>query len=95
MKQLNIIAQRILALIGGATAAMWIVALAKCVLIPLQDWQSRYSVIPMETLRWVETSGAIIGWVWILIMLIAPALLNVLPRAPSPIVSKEENPVTV
>jgi hypothetical protein len=87
--------QRILALICGATGAMWIVALAKWVLIPLQKWPTGYPVAPSETSRWVETSGAMIGWVWILIMLIAPALLNLLPQSPSPIVSKEEDSVTV
>lgn len=86
--------QRILALIGGATGAMWIVALAKWVLIPLQKWPTGYPVAPSEATRWVETGGAMIGWAWILIMLIAPALLNLLPQAPSPIVSKEEDSVT-
>jgi hypothetical protein len=85
--------QRILALIGGATGAMWIVALAKWVLIPLQKWPTGYPVAPSEASRWVETSSAMIGWVWILIMMIAPVLLNLLPQAPSPIVSKEEDPV--
>ncbi len=86
--------QRILALICGATGAMWIVAFAKWVLVPLQKWPTGYPVAPSEATRWVETSGAMIGWVCILIMLTAPALLNLLPQAPSPIVSKEEDPVT-
>jgi len=86
--------QRILALIGGATGAMWMVALAKWALIPLQKWPTGYPVAPSEATRWVETGGAMIGWVWILIMLVAPALLNLLPQAPSPILSKEEDPVS-
>jgi hypothetical protein len=86
--------QRILALLGGATAAMWFVALAKWMLIPLQEWPTGYPVAPSEATRWVETGSAMINWVFILIMLIAPALLNLLPQAPNPILSKEEDPVS-
>jgi hypothetical protein len=86
--------QRILALIGGATGAMWIVALAKWVLIPLQKWPAGYPVSPSEVTRWVETDSAMTGWVCILLMLLAPALLSLLPRAPDPILSLEGDPVT-
>jgi hypothetical protein len=87
--------QRILALIGGATGAMWIVALAKWVLIPLQEWPTGYPVAPSEATRWVETSGALIGWAFYLIIFLAPALLNLLPQTSSSTVSSEEDPVTV
>lgn len=86
--------QRILALIGGATVAMWTVALAKWVLIPLQAWPTGYPVSPSEATRWVETSVALIGWVFILIILIAPAALNWLPWTPSPVVAREEEAIT-
>jgi len=76
--------QRILALIGGATGAMWIVAIAQWVLIPLQNWQSRYYLISMEDLRWVELGNTIIGWIGILVAMMAPALLNILPSSPTP-----------
>jgi lysylphosphatidylglycerol synthetase-like protein (DUF2156 family) len=85
--------QRILALICGATGAMWIVALAKWVLIPLQKWPTGYPVSPSEAIRWVEVGSAMIGWVWILIMLLAPALLSLLPQSPDPIDSSERGPV--
>ena len=84
--------QRILALICGATGAMWIVALAKWVLIPLQKWPTGYPVAPSEASRWVETSSAMIGWVEILIMLVAPALLNLLPLSPAPNVQEDIAP---
>ena len=87
--------QRILALIGGASAAMWVVALAKWVLIPLQEWPSGYPIAPSEASRWVETGSALIGWVCILMILIAPALLNLLPGPPRPIASQGEDPVRV
>jgi hypothetical protein len=76
--------RRILALICGATAAMWTVALAKWVLIPLQEWPTGYPIAPSETSRWVETGSAVSGWVCILLMLIAPALLNLQTRASRP-----------
>lgn len=81
--------QRILALMGGATGAMWIVALAKWVLIPFQKWPDGYPVAPSQATRWVETSSAMIGWGWILIMLLAPALLNLLPTSPPQNVQEE------
>jgi len=74
--------QRILALVGGATGAMWTVALAKWVLIPLQQWPTGYPVAPSETTRWVETASAVVGWVWILLILITPALVKLLPSFP-------------
>lgn len=86
--------RRILALISGATGAMWLVAIAKWVLIPLQKWPSGYPVYPSEITRWVETGSAIVNWVLVLLLLTAPALLNFLPLAPEPIASKEEEPTT-
>jgi hypothetical protein len=75
--------QRILALICGATGAMWIIAVGTWFLIPLQDWQARYSLIAMQDLRRTDTSVAIIGWICILLAMIAPALLNLLPTSHS------------
>ncbi|HSR32814.1 MAG TPA: hypothetical protein VLY63_19805 [Anaerolineae bacterium] len=85
--------QRVLALICGATGAMWIVALAKWVVIPLQKWPTGYPVSPSEATRWVEVGSAMIGWVWILVMLLAPALLSFLPQLPDSIDSSERGPV--
>ncbi len=85
--------RRILALIYGATGAKWVATLAKWILIPFQKWPDGYPIAPSETTRWVETGSELVGWVWILIMLLAPALLNFLPPTPGIIPSKEENPV--
>ena len=84
--------QRILALIGGASGAMWIVALSKWMLIPLQKWPMGYPVSPSETTRLVETGSTMIGWVWILLMLIAPVLLNLLPPSPPPNIQEDMAP---
>ena len=85
--------QRILALICGATGGMWIIALAKWVLIPLQKWPTGYPVSPSEATRWLETGSAMIGWVWILVMLLAPALLSFMPQSPDAIESSKRGPV--
>ena len=84
-----------LALVCGATGAMWIVAPAKWVLIPLQKWPTGYPVSPSEVTRWVETGSTLIGSVVILLMLLAPALLSLLPRAPGPVVPSKRKPVAV
>lgn len=84
--------RRILALTLGATGAMWIVALAKWVLIPLQKWPTGYPIAPSETSRWVETGSAMLDWVWILIMLLAPALLNLLPSPTNSGIKEDASP---
>ena len=86
--------QRILALIGGATGALWTVALAKWILIPFQEWPTGYPVAPSEASRWIETSSALIDWGLIILLLLTPALLNLLPQTPGPIVSNEGDTIT-
>ena len=76
--------RRILALTLGATGAMWIVALAKWVLIPLQKWPNGYPIAPSETTHWLETGSAMLDWVFLLIMLLAPAILSLLPSSTNP-----------
>jgi hypothetical protein len=84
--------RRILSLLSGATGAMWIVAIAKWVLVPLQKWPTGYPIAPSETTRWLETSSAMLDWVWILIMLMAPALLNLLPSPTNSDIKKDISP---
>jgi len=74
--------RRIYALLGGATAAFWTVALAKWTLIPLQKWPTGYPIAPTVASRWVETGSALISWVFVLGILCAPALTNWLPPLP-------------
>jgi hypothetical protein len=85
---------RIRALIGGASGAMWTAALAKWLLIPLQAWPTGYPVAPSPTTRWVETGSTFVEWAGILLVLLAPALLDLLPRAPAPVAAEGESPVT-
>jgi hypothetical protein len=81
--------KRIMALICGTITSMWVVALAKWALIPLQKWLLGDPVSPSETSRWVGPSSAIIGWVGRLIVLLAPALILLLPKASRPIVPEQ------
>jgi hypothetical protein len=84
--------QRILALIGGATGAMWVVAISFWVIIPLQDWQSRYSLVSMQELQRTETGSVLLFLGIVLITLLAPALLNFLPTPPTPNVQEDITP---
>jgi hypothetical protein len=84
--------QRILTLIGGATGALWILAIGTWVLIPLQNWGRRYSLISMREVRWTSTSMVIIGWICILLVMMAPVLLNFLPFSRSPDVQEDAKP---
>lgn len=84
--------QRILALMGGATAAMWIIIIAKWILIPYQKWPDGYPIAPSEITRWNEVGYTTIGWVGIMLMMLAPSLLNLLPSKPNSQVQEEIAP---
>jgi hypothetical protein len=75
--------QRIWALAGGATAALWITTLAKWLLVPLQEWPTGWPVAPNEASRWVETSYTFMSWGGFMVVMFAPALLDLLPRSQS------------
>lgn len=75
--------QRILALVGGATAAMWIVSIGKWILVPMQNWP-----VHLESERLFEPLWAISSWIVTIAALAAPAVLNLLPPSPRPIVDE-------
>ena len=81
--------QRILILLCGATLAMWIVAVGKWFLVPIQDWGPYFESHPPETERWFEFYRTIAEWICIVIVLLAPALLNFLPTSPPQNVQEE------
>ena len=83
--------KRIFALLGGATAALWIVALAKWLLVPLQKWPTGYPIAPSLTSRWVETGDTLMIWLFFLGILVAPALTKWLPPLPDPVSVENEN----
>jgi len=72
--------QRIFILLCGATLAMWIVAVGKWFLFPIQDWGPIWKPPPPETERWFEFYQTMAGWIIIVIALLSPALLNLLPK---------------
>lgn len=84
--------RRILALLGGATGAFWIVALGKWILVPLQMWPAGYPIAPSVTSHWVETGDAFLTWLFFLGILVAPALTKWLPPLPDPLPAEEGNP---
>ena len=75
--------KRFLALVGGATVAMWIDAIGKWIIVPKQS-------LPMnlESERWFETVYTIGSWIITIAALIAPASLNLLPPSPRPTVEE-------
>jgi hypothetical protein len=81
--------QRILILLCGATLAMWIVAVGKWVLVPIQVWEPYFESHPPETERWFEFYRTMAEWICIVIALLAPALLNLLPISPPQNVQEE------
>jgi hypothetical protein len=79
--------RRMLALLSGMTLAMWIMAIGKWVIVPRQDWPLWFGWHPPESERWFESLGEVIAWVWMMVALLAPALLALLPRPQEPVSS--------
>ena len=86
--------QRILALLGGMTAAFWTVALAKWFLIPLQMWPTGYPIAPSVASRWIETVGTLFIWLFFLGILCAPALIKRTPPSPEHLTDEEQAPTS-
>ena len=83
--------QRILILLCGATLAMWIVAVGKWYLVPLQNWGPWFERYAPETERWFESGRTVADWFCLVITLMIPALLNLLPRKQK--ITPQEEPV--
>jgi hypothetical protein len=81
---------RIMALVSGTTVTMWMVVIAKWVLIPLQKWPAGYPISPSEITRWTETGYTFISWIGFTLILLAPALFDLFPSAPASIEDPEE-----
>jgi hypothetical protein len=76
--------KRFLALIGGATVAMWIIAIGRWNLVPMQNWP-----VDLESERWFESIRTISSWMATIAALTTPMLLNWLPPTSSSTVEKE------
>jgi hypothetical protein len=81
--------QRILILLCGATLAMWIVAVGKWFLVPLQNWGPWFEHYPPESERWFESLRTLVDWFCLVVALVIPALLNLLPQKPK-LIQREE-----
>ena len=75
--------KRFLTLVGGATVAMWIVAIGRWIIVPMQSWP-----MILESERWFETVYTIGSWIITIAALIAPASFNLLPPSPRPTVEE-------
>ena len=69
---------RILALVGGATGSLWLIAIAKWNLVPLQTWP-----VNLEGERIFEALAAIGNWIVTSLALIVPAIFRFLPSSTS------------
>ena len=76
--------QRILILLCGASLAMWIVAVGKWYLVPLQDWGPWFERYAPETERWFESLRTLADWFCLVIALLIPSALNLLPKKVTP-----------
>jgi len=70
---------------------MWIVAIGKWIIVPLQSWGENWRTEPL-TPSIFESGWAIISGVAIVIVMLMPALLNLLPSKPNPKVQEEITP---
>jgi hypothetical protein len=73
--------QRIIILLCGATLAMWIVAVGKWYLVPLQNWAEWFERYDPGAERWFEFGRTIADWCCLVIALLIPSLLTLLPRS--------------
>lgn len=58
-------------LLGGATLAYVVIAVAKWLLVPLQTWNGWLADHPVETERWFESLSVLVflGWSWLVLLL--------------------------
>lgn len=68
--------QRGMALLSGLTLAMWTIALGKWLLVPVQDWAVWFTWHPPQTERWFAAQRTLLEWGWMVLFLLAPALIK-------------------
>lgn len=86
-------ATRIAWLLGGATLSMLTMAVGKFILVPLQDWPVWFQWHAPETERWFESLRSLSELGWILLVLMAPSVINLLPPAREPVVGIPDSPI--
>lgn len=73
--------RRALTLFTALTLAMMAAALGKWLIVPIQEWPAGSGLHPPESSRWPEALPTAVMWGWIMIVMVAPALLALLPRS--------------
>jgi hypothetical protein len=68
--------QRGMALLSGLTLAMWTAALGKWLIVPAQDWALWFNWHSPQTERWFEAQRTLLEWGWMVLFLLAPALIK-------------------
>ena len=68
-------------MILGGSMAMGVAALGVWILVPLQDWTTWFRWHSPEQERWFEVQRALIGWFWMVVVLVLPALVRFFQRA--------------
>lgn len=76
--------QGFLALLVGASTAMWIAAIGVWILVPSQEWAAWFTAHPADSERWLEAGRTLTTWFWILVVMALPALLKFIPRTSDP-----------
>jgi hypothetical protein len=74
--------QAFLALVAGATLAMWVAAIGVWLLVPSQDWAAWFQAHPSSGERWFEALQTLIVWMWMLVVMALPALVRLIPHQP-------------
>ena len=68
--------QRILALVSGLSLAMLAAAAGRWPVPPAQDWRAWLLGLSLGSMRWSQPHWTIFDWVWMLLIILAPAAIN-------------------
>ena len=71
--------QRVLALCFGLTLAIWVPAVVKWLVVSDQRWSLWPQWSSFEIANWIDAGHTILDWSWMVIVLLAPALLGFFP----------------
>jgi hypothetical protein len=80
---------QILSLVIGVTLTYWIAAVGKWHLVPIQTWGAFHGH-QYELYSWFEFWSTLGEWGWVILFMLAPALLTLMPRAQEAIISSAD-----
>jgi hypothetical protein len=85
--------KRILSLVIGVSLTYWIAAVGKWHLVPAQTWGAFHGY-QYELYSWFEFWRALGEWGWVLIFMLAPALLTLKPHTQETSPNPKEGPIS-